>query len=74
MGSLINGKRYYDAYVIKKSKGQPTSTQIFRDAEIPSTVITGKYIITIISVLITNDMFRYFQSFKQLIGSPLITC
>ena len=57
MGSLINVKRYYDAYAIKK---QRDSQYLLRDAEIPLKVTTGKYIITIISVLITNDMFSYF--------------
>ena len=41
-------------------KNQRDSQYLLRDAEIPLKVTTGKYIITIISVLITNDMFSYF--------------
>ena len=41
-------------------KKQRDSQYLLRDAEIPLKVTTGKYIIAIISVLITNDMFSYF--------------
>ena len=41
-------------------KKQKDKQYLLRDAEIPLKVTTGKYIITIIRVLITNVMFSFF--------------